>query len=106
MNEENIKSFDIDIVSSHKFEIELNLCWISVKEKLPEDKISFLGTDGETIFVAEWNDDLEEYVVGSRTECYYCGGKSRVSFKDEKSWHDCKKITHWMPLPELPKEKS
>lgn len=77
--------------------------WISVKDRVPENEINFLGTDGETVFAAYWERDIEGYKVGGWESCCYCGGSSAVSFS--KSDYTTKKITHWMPLPEPPSEK-
>jgi len=77
--------------------------WISVLEKKPENNSPFLGTDGEVLFVAYYCEDIERYMVGGWQDCYYCGGKSRVNLEGNKSSWENKAVTHWMPLPELPK---
>ena len=71
--------------------------WISVKEKLPENKIPFLGTDGDVVFACYWSDDCDEYKVGGWEGCNYCGGSSKISFT-QKDYHT-KLISNWMPLP-------
>lgn len=76
--------------------------WISVKDRLPENKFPFLGTDGELIFACYWNEYTNRYVVGGWQDCYYCGGQSDVSFFKEK--YSSRLITYWIPVPELPKE--
>jgi hypothetical protein len=76
--------------------------WIRVKNRLPDDKSSFLGTNGELIFAAYWVEDSDFYIVGGWESCCYCGGASFVSFTEEN--FTTKKVTHWMPLPKLPLE--
>lgn len=76
--------------------------WISVSERIPKDRQPFLGTDGEDCFVAYYIKDQESYAVGGWECCYTCGGFNRVSF--EKSNSTTKKVTHWMEIPEAPKE--
>lgn len=83
--------------------------WISVKEKMPkeytdvlilnkyknyEKKTSFM------IFTAYW-DDLNRVFRSNITGLF-------TRFLPDEFWHMAefkkKEITHWMPLPELPKE--
>lgn len=59
--------------------------WISVKDKLPED--------GEVLCYGHG-----EYLVGSLYELY---GKYNCEADDTM----IENVTHWMPLPEPPKEK-
>ena len=77
---------------------ELQTKWISVKDKLPEDNqmvIGYTPVDGY-MFVgylthSKWGDILEEkwhIITAMRSD-------RRIT----------KRVTHWMPLPELPKEK-
>jgi len=94
------KDFQFDIRHLTKSE------WVSVKDRLPAEKSSFLGTDGEIVFAAYWVQDCNNYKVGGWEEsCYYCGGSSLVSFLDKDKIYCAKKVTHWMPLPEPPKEE-
>lgn len=57
--------------------------WIPVMERLPEDDDSYLVWNGNHIFVA----------------IYWGGGEWMF---DSYATHE---VTHWMPLPELPKEE-
>lgn len=75
--------------------------WISVKDKIPNERCNFLGTNGEIVFCAYWCDEINNYIVGGWESCCYCGGKNRVFFS--RNDHTKKEITHWMPLPEPPK---
>jgi len=66
--------------------------WISVKDKLPEEDemmILFYSTEGG---VCSGNYEVEEEVYYSLD---YIGG---AGYR--------KSVTHWMPLPEPPKEES
>jgi len=83
--------------------------WISVKDRLPEDKkgLQILVHTSEGIDRATFGEgimDKEAGRVGGWERCYYCGGESRVTFAKDTKFDTIKLITHWMPLPELPKE--
>lgn len=64
--------------------------WISVKERLPEDRHSVLVycPYNKCIYTAYYEDFNDEW--------YYfgCGGRIEVYYT----------VSHWMPLPESPKE--
>jgi len=79
--------------------------WISVEDRLPDNHVNVLASDGVIIFAAYWADDSNAFKVGGWEDCFFCGGSSMVSFVQK--YHTIKKITHWMALPELPnKEKA
>lgn len=59
--------------------------WINVKDKLPPTKDNDVG-----ISVLTYSPD------------WHC--KVAVYSPDAKCWHDADDVTHWMELPELPKE--
>lgn len=60
--------------------------WISVKDKLPEDPLqTIIVTDGNQVCVAVYSVVYGEFSV-------MCGRDTAFS------------VTHWMPLPEPPKE--
>ena len=64
--------------------------WISVKDRLPETEREILiYTDCEYIYMARMYEDGEAWPVSNGCGC--CGYKES--------------FTHWMPLPEAPKEK-
>lgn len=67
--------------------------WISVEERLPEDKKEtadcYLVTDGAFIWMAYWG--CKEWQFAQCTDSPYV-----------IDWTD---ITHWMPLPEPPEEE-
>ena len=52
--------------------------WIPVSERLPDEEVRVLATDGTDVFDSE-------YMSGN--------------------WEWCADVTHWMPLPEPPKVK-
>ena len=64
--------------------------WISVKDRLPEK---------ETLVLA-----LVQYEVGWYRMLAWRDKKGWASSQEEFSEHDGDFVTHWMPLPELPKE--
>ena len=79
--------YDIIIKQSEE---RTDMEWISVKDRLPERGTEVLVTDGlhtmvtwceDTINGVKWVDNYYTYV--------------NVRFRE---------VTHWMPLPELPKE--
>lgn len=62
--------------------------WISVKERLPDEGIDVLMRFEQNM------------AVGFRLECDWC------AYTDDGYYTDCdSKPTHWMPLPEPPKEE-
>lgn len=68
--------------------------WISVEEQLPKRDQEVLAWNGSKMFVASrwWFDEKPENKYFKATICTCC---------DQE--YD-KKITHWMPLPEPPKD--
>lgn len=64
--------------------------WISVKDRLPEQKGEYLVT----YHPCYWDHVHEEIRVGLDT------------FRGKSSWAKKKyqRVTHWMPLPESPEE--
>lgn len=59
--------------------------WIKCSDRLPEDTNDVLVTDGELIDMLWWDEND------------WCGWRSR-------SYGICSDaVTHWMPLPKLPK---
>lgn len=61
--------------------------WISVKDRLPEEYVAVLIWDGDNVCKAEYVTD------------YGWGGIPTNMGLDRSS------VTHWMPLPEPPKEE-
>lgn len=68
--------------------MEMN--WISVKDRLPENYISVLGYIPELFPFSQ----LKECFIGPDGEWHYAGDYSA----------DTAYITHWMPLPEPPED--
>jgi aminoglycoside phosphotransferase family enzyme len=66
--------------------------WISVKDRLPEhmDKVLVVYEDSDNILMASYTDGI----LGKGFSVYYADGR--------KPTHT--PITHWMPLPEPPKQ--
>ena len=74
----------------------MNAEWISVKERLPDECVAVLLTDGN------------EQLVGSlqRSLChgkqYRWAAAGVGGYEWEWSFDDTEIVTHWMPLPEPP----
>lgn len=67
--------------------------WISVKEQLPEDIIK-AGKKQIKVLV---------YMKCKKSDCI----RTQLRYKDwhgEWVWKSSEEVTHWMPLPEPPKE--
>lgn len=70
--------------------------WISVKDRLPE-------------LTEQFEDDNMCFYYSEKVLIFHKGGRIDVGYLCEAGWaNDCfdeiKGITHWMPLPEPPKE--
>lgn len=68
--------------------------WISVEEKMPELKENILFLVGDIIFLG-W---LAEFLHG-------LGFMSDDNNSDKVTSFLVENVTHWMPIPELPKEE-
>lgn len=92
--------------------------WISVKDMLPENRKPVLAVVKEDAFIyvvrasyakkfdIESTTDYDEefFDYDEKTDAYYCkpGWYENNVFEDIH-WGVCGEVTHWMPLPELPK---
>lgn len=75
-------------VGEHKESIRLAIealkkDWISSEERVPDDANDVICTDGKDMFFAWYSKNLNGWF------CYF----------------NKKTVTHWMPLPELPKKE-
>ena len=61
--------------------------WVSVKERLPQEKVNCI-----VHYKHAYCDNDDYWAIGM---CFYDGEKFRVD--------PAYKVTHWMPLPQLPK---
>ena len=74
--------------------------WISVKERLPEEgQIVLTSCEQGKMFLLR---KVSEEFLGSTLLWKYCCGYDK-DLVDGESY--CYEITHWMPLPEAPKEE-
>lgn len=71
--------------------------WINVKDRLPPEKEIILAW---ALYPSGGCDLTDIYVC---RECFYAPGYSESGFVFRE--YDCSyEVTHWMPLPEGPKE--
>jgi hypothetical protein len=72
--------------------------WISVKDRLPDNNQEILV----------YSNTLEAKEVRKLTPyaCYYYDGFMSYGDNLSQQWLSTITITHWMPLPEPPKESS
>ena len=71
--------------------------WISVNDRLPNETQGFL--------VVLDNEDVDIRLFNSKNEPYQTWSSmlDKFLFLDNKGeWHSTDRVTHWMPLPELP----
>jgi hypothetical protein len=61
--------------------------WISVKDRRPHHQRKIIITNGK------WVDVTEEHGMDDNDEYYFNNGTGKVE-----------SVSHWMPLPEPPKE--
>ena len=75
--------------------------WIPVEERLPEKSGEYLiFTDEKEIYAMEFDEDMgDKGEFGWWTQQYSNGGWAG------SDWATAEDITHWMPLPKLPKEE-
>jgi len=69
--------------------------WISVEERLPEQRINQNTLDFEYVLCATTFGDVRPYKYGSRI------GQGEAHFWNGAGYVDAY-VTHWMPLPEPP----
>ncbi len=75
--------------------------WISVKDKLPEEKEGlYLVTDGKLVDKCEW---VSSYLSPNDKPADKCAWFNSSSYMWILPFF-MKKVTHWMPFPKPPKE--
>ena len=77
--------------------------WISVKDRLPEEKINPVTMDFQNVICfCDFGGDPRI------TDVRVYGYGTPIGHKETHFWHGAKNmdgvVTHWMPLPEPPKE--
>ena len=87
--------------------------WISVEERLPDDLEEVLILVKETEFYGQYKEFSKSYFcryIGSYDsgEWYtvWCHGHRYIKDTANEPYADKLEVTHWMPLPELPKEET
>lgn len=71
--------------------------WINVNDRLPNETQGYL--------VVLNNEDIDIRVFNSKNEPLqtWASMLDKFLFVDNKGeWHSTDRVTHWMPLPELP----
>lgn len=70
--------------------------WISIEERLPSETEDYLVVlDNEYIDIRFFNSKNDRRVT-------YYSMLNKFLFLDRGDWHTEDRVTHWMPLPELP----
>lgn len=86
---------DIERLANNDLKLMLNqFSWVSVKERLPEDEQKILYTDGEEVYSGK-------YDANSRRSFDLIGAGGW----EWEEMYEPEEITHWMPVPELPKKE-
>ena len=71
--------------------------WISVEDRLPQDKKSVVVTDGLTSYAIAWYGHNRDWVAETDLlDAENYDGHCHIELDAN--------ITHWMPLPDPPKE--
>ena len=71
--------------------------WIPVEERLPEENVTVLAFNADP--------HAEKYVLARYRTIVYLGRYWCQFDQEYDSWcASCWKVTHWMPLPQPPKE--
>lgn len=73
--------------------------WIPVEERLPEENVTVLAFNADP--------HAEKYVLARYRTVVYLGCYWCQFDQEYDSWcASCWKVTHWMPLPQPPKEEA
>ena len=86
--------------------------WISVEERLPDDLEEVLILVKETEFYGQYKELSKSYfcqyigcVDDGEWFTVWCHGHRYIKDTAKEPYADKFEVTHWMPLPELPKEE-
>lgn len=106
--EEYLNDVDIDAAEEELAFIEACDCngWIDAKDRMPEDDLEPNSKRCEIRVLVCTAGRRGSVKKVSRT-CYSWGPNNKTPVKERK-WYwsrDIGNVTHWMPLPEPPKEK-
>lgn len=85
--------------------------WISVEERLPDDLEEVLILVKETEFYGQYKEFSKSYfcqyigcVDDGEWYTVWCHGHRYIKDTEKEPYSDKLEVTHWMPLPEPPKE--
>lgn len=78
--------------------------WISVKDRLPEDDENIKFYDNNGLKIAPFLVFDGDIFICPRLKAYQKLNALRLDNINEWIWYQHLWITHWMPLPEPPKE--
>ena len=78
--------------------------WISVKDKLPQNDEDVLVYHSEDFYITVgfYNSDNVQSYIESNGHRFY----TKDGWETDIQWAQKGRVTHWMPLPLPPKEKS
>ena len=101
--EKQVKSLKgvFDFIDKFPVEDVQEVKWISVKDRLPDKEDEYLCISEDFIYIFEFAKDLykvDKYSFDNRK-----GKSGFYEFDREWGYYEKERVTHWMPLPELPK---
>ena len=93
--------------------VEAQPKWISVEERLPDDLEEVLILVKETEFYGQYKEFSKSYfcqyigcVDDGEWFTVWCHGHRYIKDTAKEPYADKFEVTHWMPLPEAPKEET
>lgn len=78
--------------------------WISVKDRLPRKQGKYLTVIGNPL--GEYILLLWFHPTAEKVSYEFMGNKNPIFYESDSEWGNITydNVTHWMPLPELPKD--
>lgn len=110
---------ELEMLREENKKLRQQMQWIPVTERLPDNSKPVLAVVKEEMVTyvlrvmyarkfdieseTDYDEELFDYV--EETDTYYCKpGWYETNVFEETHWGVCGEVTHWMPLPEPPKE--